>query len=168
GYHTQHTLKYVRFLNRVDELKFLERSAHSSAAQLIVLWGRRRVGKTAILERFAKQHRVLYHLATRATATLELERFSRRVAEHFDDAVVAAQPFSSWEVVWRYLASRKERPTLIIDELPYLAEADPSFGSVLQAGWDEHLAPKRAHLYLCGSSIAMMERLALTERAPLY
>ena len=158
----------MRFLDRDAELAFLDRSERSRDAALVVLWGRRRVGKTALLRRFAERHRVLYHVASRATAQLELERLSARIAEHFDDPVVAAQPFSSWEVVWRYLATRSERVSLILDEFPYLAEADPAFTTLLQAAWDERLAARGVHLYLCGSSVAMVERLALSKSAPLF
>ncbi len=158
----------MRFLDREAELAFLERSFRSRAAQLVVLWGRRRVGKTALLERFARQHGIVYHLATRATPALELERFSRRLAEHFADDILAAQPFANWEIAFRYLARRRERPTLILDEFPYLAETDPAFPTLLQAAWDEHLSRRGARLYLCGSSVAMVERLALNQSAPLY
>lgn len=156
------------FVDRERELSFLETRQAAPGAQLIVVWGRRRVGKTALLTRFARQHGLLYHLATRSTVALELARFSERVAEHYGDPVVAAQPFSSWEVAFRYLASRSEPPRLVIDEFPYLAEGDPSFSTVLQAAWDERLAPCGAHLYLCGSSVGMVERLALHRDAPLY
>src|SRR5262245_881350 len=66
----------MRFLDREAELAFLEGCHRSRGAQLVVLWGRRRVGKTAILRQFAERHGVLYHVATRATPQLELERFS--------------------------------------------------------------------------------------------
>jgi hypothetical protein len=148
-------------------LAFLVDRHRAPGAQLVVLWGRRRAGKTALLARFAQQQGVLYHLATRATPALELRRFSERVAEHFADPVVGAQPFSSWHVAWRYLARLPEPPALILDEFPYLAEADPSFMTVLQAGWDEHLQPAGARLYLCGSSVGMVERMALAHEAPL-
>lgn len=156
------------FIDREPELAFLEARQRARGPQLIVVWGRRRVGKTAILTRFAREHGLLYHLATRSTVRLELARFSERVAEHYRDAMVAAQPFASWDVAFRYLASRPEPPGLVIDELPYLAEGDASFTTVLQAAWDERLAERGARLYVCGSSVGMIERMALNRDAPLY
>jgi len=156
------------FVDRERELAFLEERQRARGPQLVVVWGRRRVGKTALLTLFARRHEILYHLATRATPALELARFSERVAEHYGDAVVAAQPFSSWDVAFRYLAGRQEPPSLVLDEFPYLAEGDPSFPTVLQAAWDERLAPRGARLYLSGSSVGMVERMALSHDAPLY
>ncbi|HEX7668020.1 MAG TPA: ATP-binding protein [Polyangiaceae bacterium] len=156
------------FVDREAELEFLEARHRARGAQLVVVWGRRRVGKTALLTRFAERHHILYHLATRSTAALELARFSERVAEYYGDPVVAVQPFSSWDVAFRYLASRPDPPSLVLDEFPYLAESDASFPTVLQAAWDERLRPKGARLYLCGSSVGMVERLALSHDAPLY
>jgi uncharacterized protein len=156
------------FVDREAELAFLEQRHRARGAQLVVVYGRRRVGKTALLTRFARKHGVLYHLATRSTTSQELARFAERVAEHYGDPVVARQPFSSWDIAFRYLATRRDPPALVLDEFPYLAEADPSFPTVLQAAWDEHLAPRGARLYLCGSSVGMVERMALSRDAPLY
>jgi hypothetical protein len=156
------------FVDRERELAFLEERHRARGPQLVVVWGRRRVGKTALLTLFARRHGILYHLATRATPAIELGRFSERVAEHYADPVVAAQPFSSWDVAFRYLASRDEPPALVLDEFPYLADGDPSFATVLQAAWDERLAPRGARLYICGSSVGMVERMALAHDAPLY
>ena len=154
------------FVNRVAELGFLRERLRARGAQLVVVWGRRRIGKSALLTRFADQEGVVYHQATRSTVTQELARFSERLAEHFGDAVLAVQPFASWDVAFRYLAERKA--SLILDEFPYLAEADPSFPSVLQAAWDERLSKSGVRLFLCGSSVGMVERIALAHDAPLY
>lgn len=156
------------FVNREAELAFLEARHRARGAQLVVLWGRRRVGKTALLAQFASRHGVLYHQATRSTAAHELARFSERVAEHYDDPVVAAQAFASWDVAFRYLASRPKPASLVLDEFPYLAEGDPSFPTVLQAAWDERLQKSGARIYLCGSSVGMVEKMALSKDAPLY
>lgn len=154
------------FVERVAELRFLKERLRARGAQLVVVWGRRRIGKSALLTRFAEQEGLVYHQATRSTVTQELARFSERLAEHYRDPVLAAQAFASWDVAFRYLAEKKT--ALILDEFPYLAEADPSFPTVLQAAWDERLSKRGVRLFLCGSSVGMVERIALAHDAPLY
>ncbi len=98
----------------------------------------------------------------------ELKCFSQRLAEHFGDGFLAKNPFQSWDAFFEYLAQKSnERLTVVIDEFPYLVEANPSLPSILQEYWDLKLSKGRIFLVICGSSVSMMEKL-LGYKSPLY
>lgn len=160
------------FVNREQEISFLNRLFERDGAQLVVVWGRRRVGKTALLQHFAQDRRILYHVATLSTESLELERFSAQAAEFFQDALLAIQPLASWQAALSYLCDRARREPgswgLVLDEFPYLVQASPRLPSLMQAAWDEHLKATQIKLILCGSSVTMMESTFFAPRAPLY
>lgn len=161
-----------RFVNRELELEFFDRVMASRKAELILLYGRRRVGKTALLRHVANHAKVpvLYHVAAQTTPTEELARFSARLAEFFNDDLLRTQPLRSWESAWVYLGQQSaRRPVgILLDEFPYAVGGDPSLPSILQHEWDRQLRGTRMKLVLCGSSIGMMERLGLSESSPLY
>ncbi len=156
------------FINRLAELEFLERAWANSAAQLLVVYGRRRVGKTALLRRFSEDRPSFHYLATRLPEAQQLRELGRGLAAAADEPLLAEQGFQSWEQVFTWIARLRHRFALIIDEFPYLVEANPALPSLLQRAWDTRLAESGAFIVLCGSSVAMMEREVLSERAPLY
>ncbi|MBI3986476.1 MAG: ATP-binding protein [Lentisphaerae bacterium] len=162
----------VKFANRKQELAFLSRAFRSSDAELLILYGRRRVGKTALLRHFAEAAPVpvFYHVAVQTTALQELSRFSAGLADFFGDPVLKLQPLGSWEALWRYLAQRAGQQAfgLMLDEFPYAVEGEPALPSVLQAVWDQSLRYTALKLVLCGSSMGMMERIGLLPSGPLY
>lgn len=156
------------FINRLAELEFLDRAWADPSAQLLVVYGRRRVGKTALLRRFAEDRPSFHYLATRLPEAQQLRELGRGVAAAADEPLLAEDGFQSWEQVFTWIARLPHRFALIIDELPYLVEANPALPSLLQRAWDTRLAESGAFVVLCGSSVAMMEREVLSERAPLY
>lgn len=156
------------FVNREQELGFLKRHFSSNQAELLVIWGRRRVGKTFLLQHFARGLPVIYHMGVRTTPLESLRRISRSLATFFDDPLLRRQPLESWENVFIYLEGKKRKFGLVLDEFPYLVESSPSLPSVLQVSWDTALKDSKIKLILCGSSIAMMERALFSASAPLY
>jgi hypothetical protein len=158
----------VRFIDRAAELELLERAWDAPAAQLVVLYGRRRVGKTALLRRFAVGKPALYYMATRLPEAQQLRELGAAVGEFFADPLLRDQGFRDWPQLLAYLARRRERFAFLLDEFPYLVEANPALASLWQKGWDEGLAASSARVVLAGSSIAMMERETLAHRSPLY
>lgn len=158
------------FVDREREIEFLEKKFAAPGAEFLVIWGRRRVGKTAVLQHFSRDRRVLYHTAARTTVVGELARFSGKVSAFFSDPLPAAQAFASWEAALAYLASRAEAEPfgLVFDEFPNLCEGDASLPSLLQIIWDERLSRTPLKLVVCGSSIGMMERTFFSPTAPLY
>lgn len=159
----------MKFINREKELKSLEELWNSQEAQLIIIYGRRRVGKTELIKQFIKDKPHIYLLAQQISEQENLKMFGRLVGEHFDDLILKEKGFDSWQIFFDYLKKNlKKKLILAIDEFPYLAEANKGISSIFQAGWDESLKKLPVFLILCGSSIAMMERETLAARAPLY
>lgn len=157
-------------IDRERELAFLLDRVASGRPELIIMWGRRRLGKTTLLRALHGQSRAIYFLATRAPASEQLRRLTAVFAESFDDPLLRNTVFPSWEDGLLYLHRHvRERTVLIVDEFPYLVEADPAIASRFQLAWDQSLGTNSAvMLVLNGSSVSMMEEQALDSRSPLY
>lgn len=158
------------FVNREQELQWLAERYGSAKAEFVVLTGRRRVGKTALLTEFAADKPGVYFLAYLDSAEALLRNLSAALwqAEHGPEA--APGSYGSWlglfQAVGRLAA--RQRFVLILDEYPYLAGASEHLASVLQKVWDEHLQHSQLFLVLCGSYMSVMERDVLNRDAPLY
>ena len=154
--------KPADILDRTDEWTRLADLWGTSEAQLVFAHGRRRVGKSWLLQRFTRQANGLYYQAKRGTRREQLGRMTRVVGEYFDDpALRAATEFPSWENLFEYVTDRAEgdRLLFVIDEFPYLAQEDPGLTSVLQSLWDHRWKDSAFKLLLCGSHITFMQRL---------
>lgn len=159
----------MAFIDRERELSGLEAAWREKAAQFYVIWGKRRIGKTELIKRFIKDKSHIYHLCQRLNDTENRRALGESVGEHFHDSLVRAAGFPDWKAFFVYLKERvKSRTVLVIDEYPYLAEANKGISSTFQAGWDEYLKEVPIFLILCGSSIAMMESEVLAQKAPLF
>ncbi len=157
----------MRFVDRAEPLAFLNRQFREPRGQFIVIYGKRRVGKTELVKQFFADKPHLYFLADKTSAFDQLKTLSAKIGEHYGDAFVAQRGFGTWEQVFAYLKD-KERLIWVIDEFPYLIEADPAIPSLFQKGWDEYLKDSKVFLILMGSSIGMMETEVLGYRSPLY
>ncbi|WP_297469011.1 ATP-binding protein [Thermococcus sp.] len=158
-----------KFVDRKCELSLLENRLGSGKGEFIVIYGRRRVGKTALIMEFLKRHGGIYLLA-RETSDLEnLKRFSERIALYFNDEVLLKNPFQSWDALFEYLhqKSLEERLIVAIDEFPYLVLSNRALPSILQEYWDTKFYEGKLYLIISGSSVSMMERL-LGYKSPLY
>lgn len=160
----------TRLIGREEEMAFLEDAYAQSKSQLIVLYGRRRVGKTYLLQHFMKSKKHAYYLCTKGNEAEQIRLLSRMVGEAFNDAAIALSPFSDWRALFIYLheKAQKEKFLLVIDEFPYLINANPAITSIFQKYWDEYLSKTKIMLVLCGSCIAMMESEVLAHKSPLY
>jgi len=158
----------MRFVNRELELSFLNEKWRQNSAQLIVIYGKRRVGKTEISIQFAKDKPHIYFLCERLAAHSQLKKFTEAVREYFKDEFLPQEGFKDWETAFKYIANKKEKLAVIIDEFPYLAETDKAIPSVFQKAWDLYLKNSKVYLMLLGSSISMMEKTVLFHKAPLY
>jgi AAA+ ATPase superfamily predicted ATPase len=156
------------FYNRTDELAFFENAWQRPQAQLIALYGRRRIGKTSLLRRFSEDHPTLHYVATRLPEAQQLVEIGQQLGQLVDDPMLSERGFSSWQQLFDYLMRLGKRIGFLLDEFPYLAEANPAVPSLWQKAWDGQLADSSAFVVLCGSSVAMMEREVLAERAPLF
>ena len=158
----------MRFVNRELELDFLNEKWRENIAQLIIIYGKRRVGKTEISIQFAKSKPHIYFLCERVSAHNQLKKFTEAVGEYFKDEFLPLEGFKDWEMAFKYIANKREKIAVIIDEFPYLAETDKAIPSTFQKAWDLHIKHSKTYLMLLGSSISMMEKTVLFHKAPLY
>lgn len=155
------------FVNRAKELAALEKSYSSNHPSFIICYGRRRVGKTELMKRFINGKAGLYFLADRLAEKENLRALTHLTGAFFKDSFLGE--FSNWYAFFDYLQAKvSDKTVIVIDEFPYLVETNKAVSSVFQKGWDEILKNLPIQLILCGSSISMMEREALTYGAPLY
>ncbi len=156
------------FINREQELATLQNLYQSQRAELFVLYGRRRVGKTELLRAFCQEKRTVFFEADLGSEATLLAAFSRAIGETLYSNPGLA--FTSWDAAFEEIAraAQSERLIVLLDEFGYLAQANPALPSILQRLWDTRLKDTRLFLILCGSYISVMEREALTYRAPLY
>lgn len=158
------------FVNREQELEALERAAGRHPG-FVVVSGRRRVGKTALLDRFARDRPAVFLPGTRAPVAEALRRLEERlraVAPPLPGDLLDLGHLESWDAAFGYLLARsRDEPLLVVlDEFPYLCEADPALPSTLQARWD-HRGESQLSLVLAGSHVALMEQLVAVD-APLF
>ena len=152
---------------RKEELNQLKELYNSHSFEFLVMYGRRRVGKTTILQEFAKHYHSIFFPAREKNDALNLEDFSKVIQYHFDKNFIAS--FQSWEDAFNYIGSKvSERTAIIIDEFPYIIEENPSVKSILQHAIDHSWKNKNIFLILCGSSISIMETDVMGRKSPLH
>lgn len=158
------------FINRSNELNGLNERYARGQEELFVVYGRRRIGKSALLREFCRGRRHVYFLATQVRERDNLEQFRETVAAVFPDPMLGSLSFASWDAALTYLSriSEKEQLVLVLDEFPYLCQDNPALPSVIQRWWDNHSRSSGLFLILCGSHIGFMEQEVLAERSPLF
>lgn len=157
------------FVGREEGLAKLENLYQKDAFQMVVVYGRRRVGKTALINRFASDKRALYFTALDQADGDNLSDFSRVVYD-FLGMPSGAGAFASCEDAFGFVAERavSQRFVLIFDELPYAAGRNQALPSVLQIAIDRKLKKTNLFLILCGSDQGFMESEVLGRKSPLY
>jgi hypothetical protein len=160
----------MKFVDREEELNFLEKKYNSEKAELIIIYGRRRIGKTEILRKFLENKDGIYFLGRLEAPRESIRRFNITLLEFFKDTRLAKNMLRSWDEILDYIAQKSEKRRLVVifDEFPFLIEKFPEITSVLQDKWDTKLKYTKLMLILCGSSIGMMEKHALSYQSPLY
>jgi AAA+ ATPase superfamily predicted ATPase len=159
----------MEFIDREKELAALEKAWRGKEAQLLVIYGKRRIGKTELIKHFMKDKPNVYFLGQRVNSIDNRRWLADLAADHFKDDFLKTAGFPDWRAFFQYAGDRiKTRIVLAIDEFPYLTEAEKGLPSIFQTGWDEYLRKTPVFLILCGSSIAMMESQVLAEKSPLF
>lgn len=159
------------FIGRTQELGELERRYGQPGFQFYVMYGRRRVGKTRLIQEFARDKRSIYLMATQENSTQLLANFTAEIKEQFPDPQTEyLDSFPSWNALFRYIGSiaKENRLVFVIDEYPYLAKAEPSIPSILQKHIDSAWRATQLYFILCGSSMSFMEDQVLGYESPLY
>jgi len=161
------------FIDRKTELANLEARYGSGRAELFVLYGRRRVGKTELLRHFCADKPHVFFIATLSSDRDQLAALSQAIWRlTHPDTPEGFTPSSweapTWEAAFRALADLPGRPIIVLDEFTYLISGNTAIPSLLQQTWDETLRSTQVFLILCGSYVGMMEREILAYQAPLY
>lgn len=157
------------FIGRKRELASLNKLYTSDKFEFAVIYGRRRVGKTALINQFIRDKKAIYFMGIESNAKQNLENFSKNILE-YETGLQAETTFLSFQAALEYVfqLSEKERLILAIDEYPYVAHSYKSFASTLQLLIDQYKEHSKLMLILCGSSMSYMEDHVLSYKAPLY
>lgn len=157
------------FIGRERELVSLNRLYTSDRFEFAVIYGRRRVGKTAIINQFIRDKEAVYFMGVESNAKQNLENFSKNILE-YETGIQTENAFLSFQAALEYVfkLAEKERLILAIDEYPYVARSFKSFASTLQLLIDKYKDNSKLMLILCGSSMSYMEDHVLSYKAPLY
>lgn len=159
----------MKFLGREKEILDLEKEYNRDGG-FVVIYGRRRIGKTTLIKQFIKSKTAFYFLATKEVESQSMKRLAGVIARTTGNSVMQKATFSDWLDLFQAVADYKpnEKKVLVIDEFPYLVKVNDSFPSILQNAWDEILKDSNVMLILCGSLISMMKKHALSYESPLY
>lgn len=155
------------FCGRKKELGALRALFESNKFEFAVIYGRRRVGKTMLLNEFCKGKKAVFFTGIETSVAENLSQLSKAVLEHSN---AKESSFDSFEKVFSYVDSlaQNERIIFVIDEYPYLAKSEPSIPSLLQKHIDHGWKNSKLMLVLCGSSMSFMENQVLGYKSPLY
>ncbi len=156
----------LNFIDREQELEFLESRYKNGNFEFIVIYGKRRVGKTELIKKFLAGKKHIYFLCDKSGTERNFMRFKNKVAEYLNEPTIET---NDPEEVFKNLATKsKEKSVIVFDEFSYLVEKDSSIPSIFQVVIDEILKDTNNMLILCGSSISMMEKGTLSYKSPLY
>lgn len=160
----------AQFVDRELEIATLEKEYAKKEASLVIVYGRRRVGKTTLLSEFMKEKKGMYFLATQESEALNRSAFQEKAAAFTKNPVLEETSIDKWDTIFRLIVSGDwaQKPLLIIDEFQYLGKTNPAFPSVFQRIWDEILIKTPVMVILCGSLISMMVSQTLSYHSPLY
>ncbi|NEG55641.1 ATP-binding protein [Bifidobacterium sp. SMA15] len=163
----------MMFIGREDDLEQLQERYQARKAQMVFVYGRRRVGKTELLTRFSNGKPTVFFAAQNATKEEQLASFSRLMFEAGAPGKDYLRQYPDWESALSELARMPEpsngaRRLIVFDEFPYLVKSDPSLPSVLQNLWDHMLRNTNLMIVICGSAMSFIEKELLAEKSPLY
>lgn len=158
------------FIGRTRELEFLNDCYRSQKAELVVVYGRRRIGKTELLKEFCKDKANIFYTCREFTDNVQLKSFTDKVHTYHIPAFDYIDCFADWEKAFSTVlhVPTDQKKILVIDEFPYACKVNESIPSILQVLWDEKLQYENIMIILCGSSMSFIEKKLLAEKKPLY
>ncbi len=164
-----------KFIDREEEMEILKNQYDMEGSGLIVIYGRRRVGKTELINNFMSGHG-LYFLATNEGDTENIRNFQKLLSEFLNDKSIEYAYYNDWYSLFSSIVNnknfiektKKSKIIIAIDEFPYLIGANRSIPSIFQKIYDSFLKNNNVFLILSGSSVSIMENDVLSYKSPLY
>ena len=159
------------FIGRERELQVLQDTYNEKKGQLIVLYGRRRVGKTETLREFCKDKPHVFFSCTQTPDRVQLSKFSKQLLREDIPARQYVSEFADWEKAFLSILDLpygESKKLLIIDEFPYMCKGNKSIPSILQNLWVTFFKDRNVMIILCGSAMSFIEKELLAEKNPLY
>lgn len=159
-----------QFVDRELEMETLQNEYERDGSALVVLYGRRRVGKTTLISEFIKDKKALFFLASEEAEAQNRNAFKEKVAEFIDSDLLRSADIKNWDILFKSIMDTPfdSKPVIVLDEFQYLGKANPAFPSIFQRIWEEILKDRSVMVILCGSLISMMESQTLAYGSPLY
>ena len=159
-------MEFKKLIDRGAELERINEALHRENTQFIVIYGRRRIGKSELIKRIVKvRHKAIYFLSDTSSETVQRAAFSKVVASVIDgfDKVI----YPDWESLFRSFNNQlSERMLVCLDEFPYLVKSCDALPSIIQKLLNEKIL--KFDLILCGSSQQLMHGYVLNRQSPLY
>lgn len=158
------------FVDRETEWETLEEEYGREESSFIIVYGRRRIGKTCLIREFIKDKPSLYYLATEEPESQNREAFQALAAAFTGNEFLKNARIEDWALIFHALISHRTpgKMVIVLDEFQYLGQSNPAFPSILQKIWDTRLRDGNIMLILCGSYVSMMESQTLAYESPLY
>ena len=159
-----------QFVDRELEMDTLQSEYERDGSALVILYGRRRVGKTTLISEFIKDKKALFFLASEEAESQNRNAFKEKAAEFIDSDLLRSADIKSWDVLFKAIMDTpfESKPVIVLDEFQYLGKSNTAFPSIFQRIWEEILKDKSVMVILCGSLISMMESQTLAYGSPLY
>ena len=159
-----------QFYCREDELRKLNKRYENGKFECVIIYGRRRVGKTALINEFCKDKPTIFFSALNTTGKENLGALSKSIMGFERPDMESIPEFTSYDAALEELTalSKEKRVVFVIDEYPYLAKAKPAISAMLQHVIDHKWSDSKMYLILCGSSMSFMENQVLGKESPLY
>lgn len=159
-----------KFYCREEELRKLNARYENEEFECLIIYGRRRVGKTALINKFCADKPTIFFSALITTGKENLKALSKAIMSYEKPDAVVAPEFKSYDDALAEITelAREQRLVFVIDEYPYLAKAKPAISAMLQHLIDHQWSQGKLYLILCGSSMSFMENQVLGQESPLY
>lgn len=158
------------FVDREQEMQTLQSEYERKGSALVVLYGRRRVGKTTLISEFIKDKKALFFLASEESEAQNRTAFKDKAAAFIGSTLLQDAEVKNWDAIFKAIIETdfESKPIIVMDEFQYIGKSNPAFPSVFQRIWEEILKDKSVMVILCGSLISMMESQTLAYGSPLY
>ncbi|MEA1994524.1 MAG: ATP-binding protein [Euryarchaeota archaeon] len=148
----------------------LEEEWKKEGGRLIVLYGRRRIGKTRLLTEFTKNKEGIFYIAENSSVQIQINGLKNETSDFLNDSLLKDLKIKDWEQLFEYLAKNlpKERFYIVLDEFSYLIKSQKRVLSTLQKFWDIHFSSSPVFVVLSGSLLGLMSEMVLSHASPLY